>query len=118
MDVESLREYCLQKPLVTEEFPFDDVTLVFKVCGKMFLLTGLDNPEFSFNVKCDPELAIELREKHTCVRPGYHMNKAMWNTVIVDGSVSDNQLKRWIDHSYEEVIKRLPKKEQLRLKTV
>jgi len=118
MDVESLRQYCLNKQMVTEEFPFDEVTLVFKVCGKIFLLTGLDAPELSFNVKCDPSFAIELREKYACVQPGYHMNKTMWNTVTVDGTVADRHLLEWVDHSYNEVVKKLPKKEQLRLNRV
>lgn len=118
MDIESLRQYCLKKEFVTEEFPFDEVTLVFKVCGKMFLLTGLDKPELSFNVKCDPDLSVELREKFNCVQPGYHMNKKMWNTILVDGTVPDQQLLEWIDHSYTEVVKKLPKKEQLRFNRV
>ena len=75
-----------------------------------FLLTGLDSEELRFNVKCDPDKALELREQFSCVLPGYHMNKKHWNTIIVDGSVSSKQLKEWIDHSYELVIKSLPKK--------
>ena len=110
MNIESLREYCLSKPHVEETLPFGPDTLVFKVCGKMFLLTGLDEVQFSFNVKCDPEKAIQLREEYTCVTPGFHMNKQHWNTVIVDGSVSSKQLKEWIDDSYDLVKESLPKK--------
>lgn len=110
MDIESLREYCLRKPGVTEEFPFDEVTLVFKVMGKIFLLTPLDESGLRFNLKADPEKAIEWREAYPCVRPGYHMAKRMWNTVDVDGSVPDETLLSWIDHSYDEVVKGLSKK--------
>ena len=106
MDIESLREYCLSKPGVKEELPFRPDTLVYKVTGKIFLLTGLDNEQLSFNVKCDPDFAIELREQYDCVQPGYHMNKKHWNTITVDGSVSGKQLKEWIDHSYDLVAKR------------
>lgn len=102
MDIESLREYCLSLPNVTEGFPFDQTTLVFKVNGKMFLLTDLEGP-LSMNVKCDPEKAVELREHYTCVRPGYHMHKKYWNTVDIDGTVSDKILIEWINHSYDLV---------------
>jgi len=110
MDIEQLREYCLSKKGTEETLPFGPDTLVYKVCGKVFLLTGLDSAEFRFNVKCDPDKAIELREEFSCVLPGYHMNKKHWNTIIVDGSVSSKQLKEWIDHSYELVVDSLPKK--------
>ena len=110
MDIEQLREYCLSKPGTEETLPFGPDTLVYKVCGKVFLLTGLDSEEFRFNVKCDPDKAIELREQFSCVLPGYHMNKKPWNTIIVDGSVSSKQLKEWIDHSYELVVESLSKK--------
>ena len=109
MNIEEFREYCIKKPEVTEEFPFDETTLVFKVAGKMFALTDLED-EFSINLKCDPEKAIELREKYNCVFPGYHMSKKHWNTVLVDGSVSDDTLKEWIDISYDLVVRGLPKK--------
>ncbi|MBL7708072.1 MAG: MmcQ/YjbR family DNA-binding protein [Chitinophagaceae bacterium] len=104
MNIESLREYCLSKPGVEETLPFGPDTLVFKVNNKVFLLTGLDEAELRFNVKCDPDKAIELREEFSCVLPGYHMNKKHWNTIVVDGSVSTKQLKEWIDHSYELVV--------------
>ena len=82
MDIESIRDYCLAKKEVDESFPFGETTLVFKVKGKIFLLAGLDNPVLQFNVKCDPEKAIEWREQFAAVQPGYHMNKKLWNTVI------------------------------------
>lgn len=103
MNIESLREYCLSKPGVEETLPFGPDTLVYKVNGKMFLLTGLDEEQLSFNVKCDPDKVLELREEYPCVLPGYHMNKKHWNTIVVDGSVSTKQLKEWIDGSYELV---------------
>ena len=112
MDVESLREYCLTKKAVEEGFPFGDTTLVFKVEGKIFLRVSLDRPELRFNVKCDPEKAIEWREQFAAVQPGYHMNKKLWNTVIVDGSISSRILKEMIDDSYRLVVKSLPKKSQ------
>lgn len=114
MDIESLREYCLLKPGTSEHFPFDENTLVFKVAGKMFLLTDLVD-SFSMNIKCDPERAIELREHYACVLPGYHMNKKYWNTVVIDGSVNDVLLKEWIDHSYNLVVEALPRKDRLKL---
>ena len=103
MNIETLREYCISKPGATEGFPFGDDTLVFKIKGKIFLLVGLDNEVLQFNVKCDPEKALELRENYPCVIPGYHMNKKHWNTIIVDGSVSNKFLTEWIDHSYNLV---------------
>src|SRR5690606_33080754 len=94
---------------VKEEFPFGPETLVFKVGGKIFALTGLDNSDFSVNLKCDPDYAEELREKHTEVQPGYHMNKKHWNTVNFEGSLSEEFLSELINHSYELVLKSLPK---------
>jgi predicted DNA-binding protein (MmcQ/YjbR family) len=108
MNIESLREYCISKAGVSESFPFGDDTLVFKLANKIFLLTGLTNPN-SFNVKCDPETAINLREVHSEVVPGYHMNKKHWNTVYYDGSLVESQLQEMIDHSYDLVFKSLPK---------
>jgi predicted DNA-binding protein (MmcQ/YjbR family) len=109
MNVESLRQYCLKKPEVTEGFPFGEDTLVFKVAGKIFLLAGLDEIPLRINLKCDPELAIELREKYDSILPGYHMNKTHWNTVIVDGSFSRGELTEWIDDSYKLVVSSLKK---------
>jgi len=102
MNIEILREYCVGKENVTEGFPFGDDTLVFKVNGKIFALANLDG-ETRINLKCDPEYAIELRERYPCVIPGYHMNKKLWNTIIIDGSVPDKTIKEWIDHSYNLV---------------
>jgi predicted DNA-binding protein (MmcQ/YjbR family) len=112
MDIETLREYCLAKKESSEGFPFGETTLVFKVKGKIFLLCGLDSPSLQFNVKCDPEKAIEWREQFAAVQPGYHMNKKMWNTVIVDGSIPAKTLREMIDDSYRLVVKSLPKKDQ------
>lgn len=103
MNIETLQQYCLSKPDVEETLPFGPDTLVYKVNGKAFLLTGLDSEDFRFNVKCDPDKALELREEFPCVLPGFHMNKKHWNTIVVDGSVSSRQLKEWIDHSYDLV---------------
>lgn len=111
MNIEDFREYCLSKKGVTESMPFGEDTLVFKVLDKIFALTGLDE-SFSFYVKCDPELAVSLRERYNCVQPGYHMNKKMWNTINVDGSVNDSLLCQWIDHSYNEVVKKMTRKQQ------
>jgi predicted DNA-binding protein (MmcQ/YjbR family) len=105
MNIETLREYCLSKPDAEETFPFGPETLVFKVNGKVFLLVGLDQEQLQFNVKCDAEMAEQLREEYSCVLPGYHMNKKHWNTVVVDGTVNNRLLKDWIDHSYELVSK-------------
>jgi predicted DNA-binding protein (MmcQ/YjbR family) len=110
MNIESLREYCLSKPDSEETLPFGPDTLVFKVNGKAFLLVGLDEEQLSFNVKCDPDKVVELREEYSCVLPGYHMNKKHWNTIVVDGSVSSKQLKEWIDWSYELVSAKKKKK--------
>lgn len=108
MNIEELREYCISKKGVSEGFPFDEVTLVFKVGGKMFALTNLDG-EPSVNLKCDPERAIELREQFSSIIPGYHMNKVHWNTIFMDGSMSDQLLKELVDHSYLLILDSLPK---------
>jgi len=110
MYIDQLKNYCIVKKGVEECFPFDEETLVFKVMGKMFLLVGIDSKPVEFNVKCDPELAIQIREKYDCVQPGFHMSKTHWNTVVCDGSVPKKTLKEWIDHSYDEVVKGLTKK--------
>lgn len=110
MHIEEFRMYCLHKPMVTEEFPFDETTLVFKVMGKMFALTGLDDPEFKVNLKCDPDRAIELREEYESIIAGFHMSKKHWNTVSPEGSLSNEFFKELIDHSYDLVVEGLPKK--------
>jgi predicted DNA-binding protein (MmcQ/YjbR family) len=111
LNIEELRDYCLQKSGVTEGFPFGEDTLVFRVGEKLFLLTGLSDGN-RFNAKCDPERAAELRERYPEVQPGYHMNKKHWNTVYMDGSLTRKQLYEMIDHSYELILKSLPKKLQ------
>ena len=115
MHLEYLREYCLSKKAVEETLPFGPDTLVFKIMGKAFLLCGFENDPLSFNVKCDPEKAIELRESHQGVQPGYHMNKTHWNTVKVDGDVNGRMLQELIDHSYELIVSSLPKREREKL---
>jgi predicted DNA-binding protein (MmcQ/YjbR family) len=109
MNIEDFRTYCLSLRGVTEETPFDENTLVFKVMGKMFALADMIDFE-SFNVKCEPEKAVELREKYSSVKAGYHMNKKHWNTILVRGELNDNELKHWISHSYHLVVTGLPKK--------
>ncbi|AQG79772.1 MmcQ/YjbR family DNA-binding protein [Spirosoma montaniterrae] len=109
MNPESLRDYCLTKPGVTESFPFDEVTLVFKVGGKIFALLDTESRPTTINLKCDPERAAQLREEFDAVQPGYHMNKTHWNTVLLNGSVRTSDVQEWIDHSYELVRSRLPK---------
>lgn len=115
MNIEEFRAYCLSKKHVTETFPFDEVTLVFKVAEKMFALTGLESEEFKVNLKCNPEKAISLREEHEEIQPGYHMNKKHWNTVSFEGTLSDTFLKELIDHSYTLVVESLSKKKQKEL---
>jgi predicted DNA-binding protein (MmcQ/YjbR family) len=114
MNIEDVRTYCLSKKGVTESFPFDDVTLVFKVFDKLFALTSLDK-DLSLNLKCDPEMAIQLRAEHPSVLPGYHMNKKHWNTVMIDGSINDQLINNWIDESYLLVAKKLTKKQKAEL---
>ena len=114
MHIEELREYCLSKNGSTEDFPFDDKKLVFKVKGKMFALTSVTTFE-SVNLKCDPEKAIELRIDYSGIIPGFHMNKKHWNTVKVNEDVSDEKIKYLIDHSYDLVVKSLTKKLRLEL---
>jgi len=114
MNIEDFRTYCLKKKEVTESFPFDDTTLVLKVAGKIFALASLDQP-LSINLKCDPERAIELREKYKAVKPGYHMDKKHWNTIEIDGTIAEYTLKNWIDHSYELVVSKMPKSRQREL---
>jgi len=102
MNIEDVRAYCLKKPEVTEGFPFGDDTLVFKVKGKIFVLANLDG-DLSLNLKCDPAMALELRERYSSVIPGYHMNKKHWNTVYLNGTIPDKEVLSWIDNSYKLV---------------
>ena len=109
MDVEEIRYYCIDKPGVTEGFPFNDTALVFKVVGKMFALLDLSEAKHGISLRCDPERAIELRERHPEVTAAYHFNKQHWNGVNLSGGISDALLKEMIDHSYTIVLKSLPK---------
>ena len=111
MDIEKFRAYCLAKKGVTESFPFDDTTLVMKVLDKMFTLGNLDG-NLNINLKCDPEKAIELREQYPSVKPGFHMNKKHWNTIVVDGSIDTFIIKQWIDNSYDLVVSKMTKKQR------
>jgi predicted DNA-binding protein (MmcQ/YjbR family) len=110
MDLGEFRGYCLMKPDTTEGTPFGEDTLVFKVGGKMFALASLDDVPSRVNLKCDPDLALELRDRYEEVRPGYHMNKKHWNTVELSGRIPAAELRRMIDHSYGLVVAQLPKK--------
>jgi len=110
MPIENIRSYCLSKAAVTESFPFDEFTLVFKVAGKMFALFSLEKHPLQINLKCDPEKAIELRERFSSVKPGYHMNKTHWNTIIIDGELSKDLVEELFDHSYNLVVSKLTKK--------
>ena len=109
MDIEEIRQYCLAKKGVTEGFPFNDTALVFKV-GKIFAILDLSEDERGISLKCDPELAIELREQHPEVTPAWHLNKQQWNGVNPNGNITSRQLKEWIDHSYDLIFDSLPLK--------
>ncbi len=115
MNIEDFREYCISKRGVAEELPFGPEYLVFKVMGKIFAITSIENFD-SVNLKCDPEEAVMLREKYDAVLPGYHMNKKHWNSVLMDGTVSDKLFLKWVDHSYEQVVITLTKKQKEELK--
>src|SRR4029079_2725198 len=109
MDAVEFREYCLTKPKATEGTPFGETVLVFKVAGKMFALMSLDEVPATANLKCNPDLALDLRDRYEQVRPGYHMNKKHWNTVEIEGGILDIELRKMIDHSYKLLTERLPK---------
>jgi predicted DNA-binding protein (MmcQ/YjbR family) len=117
LNLEAYRAHCLSHKGVTEEFPFGDSTLVYKVMGKIFALTGIDDFA-SINLKVDPENGVELRERYTAVQPGYHMNKKHWITVIIDGSISDRLLRQWIDDSYDLVASGLTKSQKQALESL
>lgn len=111
MNINQIKKYCLSKPKTTCDFPFDHETLVFRVHGKMFALTSIAKIPCAVNLKCDPVFAMALRDKHEAIKPGYHMNKDHWNTVAVEDKEMKNDLvKKLIDHSYELVFAKLPKK--------
>lgn len=109
MDVEGLRTYCRARPGASADFPFGSGVEAVRVGGKIFALISLDGSPGSVNLKCDPFLAMELRERYSSVSPGYHMNKAHWNTVSLDGGVPDTKLRAMVDHSYKLVLERLPR---------
>ena len=116
MESDAFREYCLTKQGVTEETPFGPDDLVFKVRGKMFALLALNEVPPACNLKCDPDRALELRDRYEQVRPGYHMNKKHWNTVELGSGVPDAEVRKMIDHSYDLVVQSLPKKEREKLR--
>jgi predicted DNA-binding protein (MmcQ/YjbR family) len=109
-------DLCASLPGAIEDYPFGDGVAVFKVGGRMFALITLEGSPGSVNLKCDPSLALELRTRYSSVRPGYHQDKRHWNTVELDGSVEDGELREMIDHSYELVASRLPRAERARLR--
>ncbi len=115
MDLETIREYCLKKKGVTESLPFNEDSPVYKVMSKIFLIANL-TPPTSINLKCDPEKAVELRERYPAVTPGYHMNKLHWNTILLDNSTPDKLILSWIDDSYNLAASGLTKKEKEKLK--
>ncbi|MFN0215963.1 MAG: MmcQ/YjbR family DNA-binding protein [Saprospiraceae bacterium] len=112
MNIEQFREFCLAKIATSEDFPFGPETLVMRVGGKIFAITGLDSDRFKVNLKCDPDRAIELREQYPEIQPGWHMNKIHWNTVDFEGSLPGSLLRELIDHSYDLVARSLKKPER------
>ena len=114
MNIESAREYCLSLPQVTEDFPFDETTLVFRIGGKIFAMLDLENTEW-FVLKCQPEYAIELRERYPDIAPAWHMNKKHWNQLNLYGNLPDDLVQSLIQHSYDEVVKKMSKKQRLAL---
>lgn len=118
MNVEQFRDYCLSKKGVTESFPFDETTLVFKVVGKVFAICGLNKIPFAVNLKCDPEYAIELREAYSSIIAGFHMHKKHWNTVTPENQISDQFFLELVDHSYDMVVKGMTKKLRTELESL
>jgi predicted DNA-binding protein (MmcQ/YjbR family) len=114
VDIVAFREYCLSKAGASECAPFGEDTIVFKVGGKIFALASLDDVPARANLKCDPDLALELRDRYEQVRPGYHMNKKHWNTVEIEGGIPEVELRKMIDHSYELVVESLPKARKIK----
>jgi predicted DNA-binding protein (MmcQ/YjbR family) len=117
VNIESFRSYCLSKKGVTEEFPFGVNTPVYKVVGKMFALTDLEDFT-SINLKVDPEIGVELRERYPSVQPGYHMNKRHWVTVLMDGSIPDKLIHQWVTNSYDLVVSGLTKSQKSALESI
>ena len=114
MTLQSFKKYCSSKPGVTKDFPFDESVMVFKVMGKIFTLGNIFDFT-SINLKCEPELALKLRKRHPEVKPGYHMNKKHWNTVELNGKLTEKQIKEQIDHSYDQVVQKLTKAQKEKL---
>ncbi|MFZ4929447.1 MmcQ/YjbR family DNA-binding protein [Chryseobacterium sp. Mn2064] len=112
MNIEELREFCMSIPLATEDMPFKDEYLMFRVYDKWFTVIPLDDTDLNISVKCDPDYAIELREKYNAVSPAWHFNKKYWNSIQLNGDVSDELVKKLILHSVDEVLAKLPKKQQ------
>jgi predicted DNA-binding protein (MmcQ/YjbR family) len=112
---EQVMELCASFPEAVEDYPFGDGIAVFKVGGRMFALVPLGEDAASVNLKCDPDIALDLRARHAAVRPGYHQNKRHWNTVELDGSIADDELREMIEHSYELVVSQLPRAQRNRL---
>lgn len=112
MNIEELYDYCISIPGVEPTFPFDEVTLVMKLMGKMIALIPLDAEVKSISLKCDPVKAIELREQYSSVQAAFHMNKRYWNSIELSGDMLDEEIKQWIHHSIDEVLKKMPKKKQ------
>lgn len=115
MNIETFREYCLSKRGATEDTPFGPEDIVFKVEGKIFGIAALDEVPPRVNLKCDPDLALELRDRYEQVSPGYHMNKKHWNTIELDGVIPEREIKKMIDHSYDLVVRSLPKAKREKL---
>ena len=115
MNIELVRDYCLNLKGVIEDYPFDEETLTFKVMGKIFLLASLESIPLQINLKCDPEKAVELREQYESIQPGYHMNKTHWNTVTLDGTMSRGFVEELIKHSYNLVVNGLKKADREKL---
>lgn len=118
MTLETLRDFCLSKSGCTESFPFNETTLVFKVGGKMFALMDIESRPVQIALKCDPDRALALREQYEVVQPGFHLNKAHWNTVTIDSTVRWQDLTNWIDHSYQLVLKSLPERVRVEIERV
>jgi hypothetical protein len=111
MDIESVRAYCLSKPQVTEDFPFDETTLVFRLMNKIFACVDLERPD-SLTLKCDADYAVELRDRYACIEGAWHWNKKYWNQLPLDGELPDALVRSLIDHAYGEIVKKLPRKQR------
>jgi len=111
MDIEKFREYCLSKPCVTEDFPFDEDLLTFRVCNKIFACIAMSNPELAV-MKCAPERAVLLREQYSAIEGAFHWNKKFWNQIHFNSDAGDKLILELVDHSYDEVVKKLTKKER------